>query len=96
LALRGGVERLVFCRRFELTPSSDPYAAASISLPAISTVHAVLDRHNLVTRGRDPRYHAEGTTLSRPTEPNDLWCASALSASSLAILSRTADTNAYT
>ena len=46
-----------------------------ISLPAISTVHAVLDRHNLVTRGRKPRYHAQGTTLSRPTRPNDLWCA---------------------
>src|SRR6202166_1574029 len=48
---------------------------SEISLPAISTVHAVLDRHNLVTRGRKPRYHAEGTTLSRPTQPNDLWCA---------------------
>jgi putative transposase len=38
-------------------------------------VHAVLDRHNLVTRGRKPRYYAEGTSLSRPTRPNDLWCA---------------------
>jgi len=47
-----------------------------ISLPAISTVHAVLDRHGLVTRGR-PRHHykAEGTGLSRPEHPNDLWCA---------------------
>jgi putative transposase len=46
-----------------------------ISLPAISTVHAVLDRHGLVTRGR-PRHHykAEGTGLSRPDHPNDLWC----------------------
>src|ERR1700678_632157 len=48
---------------------------SEISLPAISTVHAVLDRHNLVSRGRRPRYHAQGTTLSRPTRPNDLWCA---------------------
>jgi putative transposase len=48
---------------------------SEISLPAISTVHAVLDRHGLVTRGRRRRYHAEGTTLSKPTQPNDLWCA---------------------
>ena len=46
-----------------------------IQLPAISTVHAVLDRHGLVTRGRRARYHAEGTGLSTPTRPNDLWCA---------------------
>lgn len=45
-----------------------------ISLPAISTVHAVLDRHGLVTRRRRSRYHAQGTTLSSPTRPNDLWC----------------------
>ena len=38
-----------------------------IQLPAISTVHAVLDRHGLVTRGRRARYHAEGTGLSAPT-----------------------------
>lgn len=48
---------------------------SDIHLPAISTVHAVLDRHGLVSRGRRPRYHAEGTALSRPTRPNDLWCA---------------------
>jgi putative transposase len=46
-----------------------------IQLPAISTVHAVLDRHGLVTRGRRrSAYKAEGTALSRPTAPNDLWC----------------------
>src|SRR5256885_15561611 len=47
-----------------------------VSLPAISTVHAVLDRHGLVSRGRR-RHHfqAEGTSLSRPDQPNDLWCA---------------------
>ncbi len=48
---------------------------SDIPLPAISTVHAVLDRHGLVTRGRKARYKATGTTLSRPTTPNDLWCA---------------------
>ncbi len=44
-------------------------------LPAISTVHAVLDRHDLVQRRRRRRARATGTTLSRPTEPNALWCA---------------------
>jgi putative transposase len=43
--------------------------------PAISTVHAVLDRHSLVARRRRRRARAEGTTLSWPTEPNALWCA---------------------
>ena len=46
-----------------------------IQLPAISTVHAVLDRHGLVSRGRKRRYKAQGTALSRPLQPNDLWCA---------------------
>ena len=45
-------------------------------LPAISTVHAVLDRHGLVQRRRRRRGAAPaGTALSRPTEPNALWCA---------------------
>jgi putative transposase len=44
-----------------------------VSTPAISTVHAVLDRHGLVSRGRWPRYRASGTGLSTPTQPNDLW-----------------------
>jgi putative transposase len=43
--------------------------------PAISTVHAVLDRHGLVTRRRRRRVRLRGTPLSRPTQPNDLWCA---------------------
>jgi putative transposase len=43
--------------------------------PAISTVHAVLDRHDLVKpRGRR-HAHAEGTPLAHVTEPNQLWCA---------------------
>jgi putative transposase len=44
-------------------------------LPAISTVHAVLDRHGLVHRRRRRRHAATGTELSRPTDPNALWCA---------------------
>jgi putative transposase len=48
---------------------------SAITLPAISTVHAVLDRHGMVTRGRHRLYKAQGTTLSTPTQANDLWCA---------------------
>jgi len=48
---------------------------APVQLPAISTVHAVLDRHGLVHRRRRRRHTATGTALSRPTEPNALWCA---------------------
>jgi putative transposase len=46
-----------------------------VHTPAISTVHAVLDRHNLVKRRTRRRNRAEGTTLSRPAQPNELWCA---------------------
>jgi putative transposase len=48
---------------------------SEITLPAISTVHAVLDRNGLVTRRRRRRYKAEGTELSVTQQPNDLWCA---------------------
>ena len=45
-------------------------------IPAKSTVHAVLDRHGLVSRARQRRRcKAEGTLLSQAAEPNDLWCA---------------------
>jgi putative transposase len=43
--------------------------------PAISTIHAVLDRHGLVQRRRRRRYRATGTPLTAATEPNALWCA---------------------
>jgi len=43
--------------------------------PAKSTVHAVLDRHDLVKRRRKRRHKAEGTPLSAPHSPNNLWCA---------------------
>lgn len=46
-----------------------------VHTPAISTVHAVLDRHGLVKRRRRRRNRATGTPLSRPGQPNDLWCA---------------------
>lgn len=44
-------------------------------LPAKSTIHAVLDRHGLVTprRGRY-RYKSQGTELIEGQRPNDLWC----------------------
>ena len=38
-------------------------------------MHAVLDRHGLVHRRRRRRPGPGPTTLSRPTEPNALWCA---------------------
>jgi putative transposase len=43
--------------------------------PAISTVHAVLDRHGLVKRRRTRRNRASGTGLRAVGEPNALWCA---------------------
>lgn len=46
-----------------------------IALPAISTVHAVLDRHGLVEKRGRRRNRAQGTALSKPQAPNDLWCA---------------------
>jgi putative transposase len=48
---------------------------SEMRIPAISTVHAVLYRHGLVNRGRRRRFKAQGTTLSRPLRPNELWCA---------------------
>jgi len=43
--------------------------------PAISTVHAVLDRYGLVERRKRRRNKACGTALAHVTEPNELWCA---------------------
>ena len=48
----------------------------NIACPAISTVHAVLDRHGLVTvRRRRRRPRLTGTPRSEPTTANALWCA---------------------
>ena len=46
-----------------------------VQRPAISTVHAVLDRHGLVKRRKGRRHRASGTPLSASSEPNALWCA---------------------
>lgn len=47
-----------------------------VKCPAISTIHAVLDRHGLVkSELRRKRYKAQGTTLTDVQNPNDLWCA---------------------
>jgi len=47
----------------------------TVLCPAMSTVHAVLDRHGLVTRRARRRPRAEGTALAWPDTPNALWCA---------------------
>jgi transposase InsO family protein len=47
----------------------------NVTAPAISTVHAVLDRNGLVERRKRRRYKAEGTTLNQAHQPNGLWCA---------------------
>ena len=51
--------------------------AGDVRIPARSTVHAVLDRHGLVSRARKRRRanKAEGTPLAQAALPNDLWCA---------------------
>jgi transposase InsO family protein len=48
---------------------------ALVKPPAVSTVHAVLDRHGLVTRKKRRRYKAQGTPLGSASEANALWCA---------------------
>ena len=46
----------------------------AVRVPARSTIHAILDRHGLVTRARRSRTRAEGTPLSPGLNPNALWC----------------------
>jgi len=46
-----------------------------IPTPAISTVHAALDRNGLVKRRQRKRYKARGTELNGARTPNGLWCA---------------------
>jgi putative transposase len=41
---------------------------------ACSTIHAILDRHGLVTPPKRSRTKAQGTALSSGLQPNDLWC----------------------
>jgi transposase InsO family protein len=45
-----------------------------IKVPARSTIHAIMDRHGLVSRTHRSRTRAEGTPLSAGLSPNDLWC----------------------
>jgi transposase InsO family protein len=45
-----------------------------LRVPAKSTIHAVLDRHGLVSRLDRRRNRAQGTPLSPGARPNDLWC----------------------
>jgi putative transposase len=46
-----------------------------LQCPAVSTVHAVLDRHGLVKRRKRRRHRAKGTVLTHVNRPNELWCA---------------------
>ena len=50
-------------------------AYPQVKPPAISTIHAVLDRHGLVQRNKHRRYKAKGTSLYDAKQPNELWCA---------------------
>jgi transposase InsO family protein len=45
-----------------------------VKVPACSTIHAILDRHGLVTRPKRSRTRAEGTPLSSGLTPNAVWC----------------------
>jgi len=45
-----------------------------VRIPAVSTIHAVLDRHGLVTPMNCRRQRAKGTALTTAEFPNDLWC----------------------
>ena len=44
-----------------------------VKIPAISTIHAVLDRAGLVSHPVRSRTRAQGTPLSEGLSPNDLW-----------------------
>jgi transposase InsO family protein len=47
---------------------------SEVKVPARSTIHAILDRHGLVTRMKRSRTRTEGTPLSAGLTPNELWC----------------------
>jgi transposase InsO family protein len=46
---------------------------SEVKVPAVSTIHAIMDRHGLVIPMRRSRTKAEGTPLSAVTTPNALW-----------------------
>lgn len=47
---------------------------SEVKVPARSTIHAILDRHGLVTRLKRSRTRTEATPLSSGLTPNELWC----------------------
>lgn len=47
---------------------------SEVKVPAVSTIHCVLDRHGLVQSMRPRRNRARGTPLSTGAHPNDVWC----------------------
>jgi putative transposase len=51
------------------------FDSAATGIAPEGSLHAVLDRDNLVRHRRRRRPRASGTELSRPTQPNALWCA---------------------
>ena len=51
-----------------------PEQIEAVKVPACSTIHAVLDRHCLVTHPTRSRTRTEGTPLSEGLGTNDLWC----------------------
>jgi transposase InsO family protein len=46
---------------------------SEVKVPACSTIHAVMDRHELVPRQKRARTKTEGTSLSAGLVPNALW-----------------------
>lgn len=46
-----------------------------VKIPAISTIHVVLDKHGLVTKRRGRKFKAQGTILTDVKSANELWCA---------------------
>lgn len=46
-----------------------------IDFPARSTVHAILERNDLVKKRKRVHHKASGTNMSPTRAPNDLWCA---------------------
>ncbi len=49
--------------------------AHAVKAPACSTIHAVMDRHGLVSRMTVAQSRTDGTRLSGGLHPNDLWAA---------------------
>jgi transposase InsO family protein len=47
---------------------------SEVKVPAVSTIHAVLDRNGLVEPMGRRRPRAQGTALSTGEHPNDVWC----------------------